>query len=120
MHPISGINLVKKYFNIHDDSGQVSSRKVPFSRDVQKTVSYIKDNPFLQLIEYIGDETVYKPRPHGNNKDKSDQEFWRTAPSVMKEISENLISGNSVSSTYSKLIRKHNEPKTQGVMNPRN
>ena len=96
MHPISGINLVKKYFNIRDDFGQVSSRKVPFSRDFQKTVSYIKDNPFLQLTEYIGDETVYKPRPHGNTKGKSDQEFRRTAPSVMKEISDNLISGNSV------------------------
>ena len=43
--------FVQKYFNIQDDSGQVSSRKVPFSRDFQKTVSYIKDNPFLQLIE---------------------------------------------------------------------
>ena len=74
----------------------------------------------MQLIEYIGDETVYKPRPHGNTKDKSDQEFQRTAPSVMKEISENLISFNSVSSTYSKLISKHNEPKTRGVMNPIN
>ena len=56
MHPISGINLVKNYFNICYDSGQVSSRKVPFSRDFQKTVSYLKDNPFLQLIEYIGDD----------------------------------------------------------------
>ena len=83
-------------------------------------MSYIKDNPFLQVIEYIGNETVYKPRPHGNAKNHMDSEYWRTAPSVMNEINNKLTSGSSVSSTYTSLVKECNEPKSQGVLNPRN
>ena len=40
MCPISGINLVKKYFNICDESGQVSSRKY-FFQEIFKRQSHI-------------------------------------------------------------------------------
>ena len=74
----------------------------------------------MQVIEYIGNEKVYKPQPHGNAKDKTGSEYCRTAPSVLKQINDKLTSGSSVSNTYTKLVRECNEPKIQGVMNPRN
>ena len=83
-------------------------------------VSYIQDNPFLQVVEYIGDKTVYKPRPHGNAKGKMGSEYQRTAPSVLKEINEQLKSGSSVSSTYTNLVRECNQSNVQRVLNPRN
>ena len=72
------------------------------------------------MIEYIGNETVYKPRPHGNAKNHMDSEYRRTAPSVMNEINNKLTSGSSVSSTYTSLVKECNKPKSQGVLNPRN
>ena len=71
-------------------------------------------------MEYISDETVYKPRPHGNAKDKRGSENRRTAPSVLKEINEQLKSGSSVTSTYTNLVRECNQSNVQGVLNPRN
>ena len=106
----SGKDLHKKYFSIHDDPGLVHYKKWPHSKDFRKTVSYIKDNPFLQVIEYIGKETIYKWRPHGNTKDNSAPEFHRTAPSVMEKINDKLTSGRSVSSTYTNTS-KENEGK---------
>ena len=116
----SGIQLVKRYFNICDDSGLSHSKKLSHSKDFRKTVSHIKDNPFLQVIEYISNETVYKPRCHDNSKDKTVGEYSRTAPSVIKEMNKSLTSGCSVSRTYTSLVRKCNDPKVQGIMNPRN
>ena len=116
-----GITIVKKYFNIHDDNGIVALKKTPHSKEFQKTVTYIKDNPYLQVIEYIGNETVYKPRPHGNSKEKSSNiEYCRTAPSVMTEIQNKLNSGASVSGTYKEMVTKCNTSSVQGVLNPRN
>ena len=70
----SGISLVKKYYNIRDHESSVAHpRKMPHSKEFRKTVAYIKSNPFLQVIEYIGNEKVYKPQPHGNAKDKDRQ-----------------------------------------------
>ena len=95
------------------------SKKVANSRDF-KTVSYIQDNPFLQVVEYIDDETVYKPRLHGNAKDKMGTEYQRTAPSVLKEINKQLKSDSSVTSIYTNLVRECNQSDVQGVLNPRN
>ena len=64
----SGVQLVKRYFKIHDDSGIECSTKLSHSKEFKKTVSFLKCNPFLQLIEYTGNENVYKPRVHGNTK----------------------------------------------------
>ena len=68
------------------------------------------------MVEYIGNEQVYKPKPHGNSK-HSTAEYCRTAPSVLNEI-ENT--GNSVSGTYTKLVQQCSNPKQQGVLNPQN
>ena len=72
------------------------------------------------MIEYIDDETVYKLRPHGNSKNEIWNEYHRTVPSVLKEISNELSFHESVSSTYTSLVRECPEPNKQGVMNPRN
>ena len=45
------------------------------SKEFRKTVSYIKEGPFVQLKEYVGNEKVYKLRPHGNAKDKTADEY---------------------------------------------
>ena len=72
------------------------------------------------MIEYISDETVYKSRCHGNSKGKTVGEYSRTVPSVIKEINKSPTSGCSVSKTDTSLVRKCNDPKVQGIMNPRN
>ena len=108
---------MKKHFIIYDDSGASQSRKLAY---FQKTFSYIQDDPFFQVVEYIVDETVCKPRPHSNAKDKVGGEYQRTAPSVMEQINEQLEFGNSVSSTYTSLIRECRKANVQGVINPRN
>ena len=64
-----GVTLVKRYFNIPDNNGVTSWKKIAPLKEFQKIVSYLKRNPYIQLIEYIGDEYVYRPRPHGNCKD---------------------------------------------------
>ena len=50
----------------------------------------------MQLIEYIGNEKVYKPTPHVKAKDKTAGEYHRTAASVIKKINDNLSTGHSV------------------------
>ena len=93
---------------------------LPHSKEFRRTISYIKENPFVQLIEYIGNEKVYKPRPWGNAKDKTAGEYHRTKQSVIKKINDNLSTGCSVSCTYTKLVRECSESDVQGVLNPRN
>ena len=111
-----------KYFDnlLEEHNILTPFKKLPHSKEFQKTVSYIKEYPFLQVIEYIGNEAVYKPRPHGNTKDNSASEFCRTAPSVINKMNNELKCGKSVSNTYTKLVRECNEPKVQGILNPRN
>ena len=87
---------MKKNFNICDDNEIKGARKVPHLKSFQKLVSYINNNPFIQVVEYIGDETAYKPRPHGLTKDKNIYEYKRTAPSVLHNIAEELAVNNSV------------------------
>ena len=81
---------------------------------------FLKYNPFLQLIEYIGNENVYKPSVHGNTKHNTNSEYIRTAPSIIKEIGKKLESGTSVSNTYTSMVQKCNKSSVQGVLNPRN
>ena len=71
-------------------------------------------------MEFIGNENVYKPRVHGNTKHKTNSEYCRTAPLVMKEINKKLESGASVSNTYTSLVQKCNTSNVQGVLNARN
>ena len=114
------MQLVKRYFKIRDDSGIERSKKLSHSKEFKKTVSFLKCNPFLQLIQYIGNENVYKPRVHGNTKHNTNSEYIRTAPSIIKEIGKKLESGTSVSNTYTSMVQKCNKSSVQGVLNPRN
>ena len=61
-------------------------QKVPHSKCFWKLVSYINDNPFIQVVEYIGNETAYKPMPHVITQDKNTCEYKRTVPSVLHNI----------------------------------
>ena len=116
----SGITLVKNAITFMTMTlGLHMQRKMPHSKEFRKPVSFIKSNPFLQVVEYIGNGQAYKPVPHGSSKVKTG-EYCCTALSVLKEISKTLTAGASVSNTYTKLVRDCNEPNMQGVMNPRN
>ena len=48
------------------------------SKQFRKTVSNITPNPFLQVVEHTGNEHAYKPTPHGNAKDETN-EYQHTA-----------------------------------------
>ena len=115
----SGEQLVKRCLKICDDSGIEHSKKLLHSKQFRKTASYLKYYPFLQLIEYIGYDNVYKSRLHGNRQHKTNSEYCRTAPPGMKEISK---SWNQVLQfqTLTSLVQKHNTSNVQGVLNPRN
>ena len=68
----------------------------------KKYISFISDQPLLQVVEYVGDETAFVPSAHGNAKDKS-TEFVRTAPSTMKTIRE-TVSSIGVAETYRSMV----------------
>ena len=72
------------------------TKKITLLLEFQKGLSYLKHNSFLQVVEYAGDETVYKSRPHGLCNDKGGIEHKRTAPSVLQKISADLNANNSV------------------------
>ena len=75
-------------------------RKFHIQNVFQKLVSYIKNHLFIQDVEYIGNKTAYKPRPHSLTKDKNTCEYKRAAASVLYNIAEELAVNNSVVGTY--------------------
>jgi hypothetical protein len=50
--------------------------------DFIRRAYFIKDSPF-KLVHYVGDESKYVPRPHGNQKDQRHGDYRRTLPSVL-------------------------------------
>ena len=95
-------------------------RKCLTLKDFHKLVSYLKTNPYIEVVEYIGDKTAYRPRPHGLTKDNTTGEHRRTASSVLNNIRNDINNNNSVSSTYRKLVSDCMDSSKEGVMNPRN
>ncbi|CAC5363339.1 unnamed protein product [Mytilus coruscus] len=91
------------------------------SLDFKRTAYYFKDNKKLVLVYYEGDETVYVPTHHGNSK-KTDSEFARTAPSVLRRMENALQSGDKTAmDIYRDSVCDHAVPGThQGILNARN
>ena len=58
--------------------------------DFIRRAYFIKDSPF-NLVHYVGDESKYIPRPHGNQKDQQHGDYRRTLPSVLRHIESNSI-----------------------------
>ena len=56
--------------------------------DFIRRAYFIKDSPF-KLVHYVGDESKYIPRPHGNQKDQQHGDYRRTLPSVLRHIESN-------------------------------
>jgi len=74
------------------------------------------------LIHYEGDESVHGPVCHGNSKKYNAPEFTRTAPSVLKNIENQLKTGEK---TAMEVYRENISDSSiqgvhQGVMNARN
>ena len=109
------VTLIKTYFYmvVSDAAGKLQT-----SAKFKKYISYLSTEPLMQAVEYIGDESLYVPLPHGNSKDK-DTEFVRTAPSVMNEIKQS-VKHNSAGNVYKKMVVQCDSAEAQGVLNPRN
>ena len=56
--------------------------------DFIRRAYFIKDSPF-KLVHYVGDESKYVPRPHGNQKDQQHGDYRRTLLSVLRHIESN-------------------------------
>lgn len=72
------------------------------------------------LVQYIGDESIYVPRPHGNQKSSVVRNFVSTMPSVLSKIKEQS-SYNKPQEVYRSMVLENKvSGKYQGVLNPRN
>ena len=78
---------------------------------------WLIENPHLVLVHCLGDETEYKPTPHGNSKNSS-TEYIRTCPSVIKDIADK--STDSSATVYQKLASAPCDPELNAVLRPRN
>ena len=86
--------------------------------DFIRRAYFIKDSPF-KLVHYVGDESKYVPRPHGNQKDQRHGDYRRTLPSVLRHIESNSTA--QPMTMYREMTTKTKTTGPyQGVANPRN
>ena len=95
---IDDIMLEKKFYKIRLKGQKESKgRKRPVgSLQFKRSAFYLKDNRNLVLIHYEGDESVHEPVCHGNSNKDNAPEFTRTAPSVLQNIENQLITAMEV------------------------
>ena len=55
------------------------------SDDIKRRLYYAQ-NSSMKLVHYVGDETVYIPQPHGNDKSENPRQYRRTLPSTIADI----------------------------------
>ncbi|XP_076036819.1 uncharacterized protein LOC143022480 [Oratosquilla oratoria] len=110
---LPGVNLLvqKRYDWVHGEEDFVSS----FTRTVYTCASVFN----VVLIQYLGDNSVYKGKAHGNSKHPNAPEFRRTCPSVLDKMKEKVISKSS-DKVYQELVTNATDSAYQGVLNPRN
>jgi len=89
------------------------------SKDFQKIVFYLPENPDLYLIQYIGNEIVAADYPHGNAPTETTRPHIWTCPSVSKQIKisnparypstfyKNAVSTSQCHSTLSPVLNPH-------------
>ena len=86
--------------------------------DFIRRAYFIKDSPF-KLVHYVGDESKYVPRLHGNQKDQRHGDYRRTLPSVLRHIESNSTA--QPMTMYREMTTKTKTTGPyQGVANPRN
>ena len=83
----------------------------------QRKVYWINGSS-LKLVHYRGDETLYVPRPHGNDK-RTDREYRRTMPSVLETVRQRGVY-QAPHRVYQSLVSKAVKGPYLGVSNPRN
>ena len=100
---------VSRYSN--DQTGDTNFSKFAY---------YFKDKPewHFVLIHYLGDETVFVPRPHGGSVNNT-RPHERTCSSVLEELKSKVIK-NSTGQVYKENINtKETEAVHQGILNAR-
>ena len=78
----------------------------------------LETNKKYTLVQYIGDCSLYKPRPHGNSR--NDRVYKRTAPSTIAKAENDLISLTSSSVYKKQCSEKIVMGEQQGILTPRN
>lgn len=76
-----------------------------------------KDDSSPLLVHYVGDEKVFEPRCHGNEKKNKAREFFSTAPSVREAIKQ--IDGQPAQLVY-QTMRSKSDARTNPAYGPRN
>ena len=79
---------------------------------------YLKTDSTFKLVQYLGDETKYVPRPHGNQKDPHG-DYRRTLPSILRQMEKQTHTKNPMD-TYREMTTTKTTGAYQGVSNPRN
>lgn len=80
---------------------------------LQKLIS----EPSPLLVHYVGDEKIFRPRAHGNEKKNPDTKvYFATAPSVRQEIKGTKHPSEYVYET----MRSKEEARLHPAMGPRN
>lgn len=80
---------------------------------------YLDKNIGLTLVHYIGDQSLYNSRPHGNDKSENPSEYRRTMPSVLYALKKQTKT--QTAGTVFKQMSTNGVPGIyQGEMNPRN
>ena len=69
--PKQSPKVKKYYFNVMNTDGSSS-------KEFQKIVYHLLDNPNLFLIQYIGDDSQAVNFPHGNSKVEGSHSYVRT------------------------------------------
>ena len=69
---------------------------------------YFKKDSTLKLVEYLGDETKYVPRPHGNQKDPHG-DYRRTLPSILRQMEKQTHTKNPMD-TYREMTTTKTQP----------
>lgn len=109
--------LWRKYYSI----STMPTDKIG-SSEFQRTSFKLVDNHSIVLVHYTGDENVYVPRPHGNKKSDSGDDFVSTCP-VLSQIKEKVVhASDKPQEVYRSMVTDGNKVsgKYQGVLNPRN
>ncbi len=73
------------------------------------------------MVQYSGNETIYVPKPHGNQKRPGGTaEFTQSAPSLFEGIVKETQKGKKPNAVYATLMQESNLGTMQGVLTPRN
>ena len=97
---------------------KICSSEAGGSNEFEKFAYILLEKPEYCLIHYFGDESTYRPLPHGNSKPGTGN-YVRTCPSVLKNMRKRVETESS-GNVYKKMVTEIKTGVHQGVLNPRN